>query len=162
MDQDCPILLIEDDTDAAMLMEAAFKRVGLQRPLVILTDGDQAIAWLSDDHNPTPCLMVLDVKLPGKSGLEVLSWLRSHADTRPLPVMVLTSSMATADIEQALKLGIRAYVVKPTDFRDLKKLARMIRRKVDGLEDSPEETPPEEVELTQPRPRPPTSRHPAL
>jgi len=71
------------------------------------------------------------VKLPRRSGLEVLSWVRSRINTRPLPVMMMTSSAAERDIEEALRLGIQAYCVKPSDFEDLKKLARIIRRKVD-------------------------------
>lgn len=128
-----PILLIEDDADAATLMKLALKKAGLQRPVKVLADGDEAVAYLSDrEKNPPPCLLLLDMKLPRRSGLEVLTWLRSQVDTRPLPVVMLTASSASKDIEEALKLGIRAYCVKPTDFEDLKKLARMIRRRVDG------------------------------
>ena len=62
-----------------------------------------------------------------------MSWLRSRINTRPLPVVMMTSSAEESDIEEALRLGIEAYCVKPSDFEDLKKLARMIRRKVDGV-----------------------------
>lgn len=147
-----PILLIEDDEDAAQLMQLALKKAGLTRPVKVLRDGDEAVAYLSDrEANPPPCLLILDLKLPRRSGLEVLTWLRSQVDTRPLPVLMLTASSSSKDIEEALKLGIRAYCVKPTDFDDLKKLARMIRRRVDGADsDEPEESPSE---------RPPSTRH---
>ena len=133
-----PVLLIEDDPESAELLRIAFQKAGLKRPLRILPDGDKAVAYLSgeppyDDpvENPAPCLVLLDLKLPRRSGLEVLSWLRSRVNTRPLPVMMMTSSAAERDIEEALRLGIQAYCVKPSDFEDLKKLARIIRRKVD-------------------------------
>jgi DNA-binding response OmpR family regulator len=142
MDQESPILLIEDDPAAAELLRLALKKAGLRRPLRVLSDGEEAIAYLSSappfenrEENPPPCLLLLDVKLPGKSGLEVLSWLRSRFNTRPLPVVILTSSLASKDIEEALRLGIRAYCIKPLDFSDLKKLARMIRRRVEGKDD---------------------------
>ncbi|MBV8882059.1 MAG: response regulator, partial [Planctomycetaceae bacterium] len=147
MDDKRPILLIEDDPAAAELLRVALKKAGLKRPLRVLSDGDEAVAYLSSaapfenhEENPPPCLLLLDVKLPRRSGLEVLSWLRSRVNTRPLPVVMLTSSASSKDIEEALRLGIRAYCVKPTDFDDLKKLARMIRRRVDGHDsDTPDE-----------------------
>ena len=124
----------------------AFRKAGLQRPLRVLSDGDEAIAYLSNlppfenpAENPQPCLMLLDVNLPRKSGLEVLTWLRSWSTTRPLPVLMLTNSAASKDIEQALRLGIQSYCVKPTSFDDLKKLALTIRRKVEGLDDDNDE-----------------------
>jgi len=140
-----PILLIEDDAEAAELLRIALKKAGLRRPLRVLSDGDEAVAYLSGappyenrDENPAPCLLLLDVKLPRKSGLEVLTWLRSRIATRPLPVVMITSSSASKDIEEALRLGIRAYCVKPSDFEDLKKLARMIRRRAEGREEPDE------------------------
>lgn len=142
MDDDRPILLIEDDSAAAELMRLAFRKAGLQRPLRVLSDGDEAIAYLSNlppfenpAENPQPCLLMLDVKLPRKSGLEVLSWLRSWSTTRPLPVLMLTSSSSSKDIEEALRLGITSYHVKPVDLDGLKKLARTIRRRVEGTDD---------------------------
>lgn len=140
MNDERPILLIEDDPEAAALLRLALQKAGLRRPLRVLSDGDAAIAYLSGEapyqdraENPVPCLLLLDLKLPRKSGLEVLAWMRSHINTRPLPVVMLTSSSESGDIEEALRLGIRAYCVKPADFQDLKKLARMIRRRVEGI-----------------------------
>jgi len=139
MHDDRPILLIEDDPQAADLLQLALKKAGLRRPVRVLPDGDAAVAYLSGEppyedreQNPKPCLMVLDLKLPRKSGLEVLAWVRSNIDTRPLPVVMITSSSAESDIEEALRLGIRAYCIKPADFDELKKFARMLRRRADG------------------------------
>jgi len=134
-----PILLVEDDAEAAELLTIALKKAGLRRPLRVLSDGDQAIAYLAGeapfenrDENPSPCLLLLDLKLPRKSGLEVLTWLRSRSATRPLPVVMITSSSDERNINEALRLGIRAYCIKPADFENLKKLARVIRRRVEG------------------------------
>jgi DNA-binding response OmpR family regulator len=144
-----PILLIEDDPESADLLRLALKKAGLRRPLRVLSDGDAAVAYLSGEppyenreQNPLPCLLLLDLKLPRKSGLEVLAWLRSRINTRTLPVVMITSSSAESDIEEALRLGIRAYFIKPADYENLKKLARMIRRRADGeSEDELEELP---------------------
>jgi DNA-binding response OmpR family regulator len=155
-----PLLLIEDDPEAAELLRLALKKVGLRRPLRVLSDGDAAVAYLSGEppyenreENPAPCLLLLDLKLPRRSGLEVLAWLRSRINTRPLPVVMITSSSESSDIEEALRLGIRAYCVKPADFEDLKKLARMIRRRAEGAVDT------EDEETTLPESRRRTSRH---
>lgn len=149
MKQIRPVLLIEDDPVAADLLRRALVKAGLRQPLRVLSDGDEAIAYLSGaapfenrEENPAPCLLLLDVKLPRKSGIEVLTWLRSRVNTRPLPVVMLTSSVATEDIEEALRLGIRAYCVKPSEFNDLKKLARMIRRRAEGRDAEPAESAP--------------------
>src|SRR5882672_873002 len=169
MHQNRPILLIEDDPAAAALLQLALKKAGLRRPLRVLSDGDEAVAYLSSappfentEENPTPCLLLLDVKLPRRSGLEVLSWLRSRINTRPLPVVMLTSSLASKDIEEALRLGIRAYCVKPSDFDDLKKLARMIRRRVDGADADEEELSADENPGSSLRKRPPSTHHRVL
>jgi DNA-binding response OmpR family regulator len=166
MDEDRPILLIEDDPAAAELLRLAFRKAGLQTPLRVLSDGDEAIAYLSSappfenaEQNPPPCLLLLDVKLPRRSGLEVLTWLRSRFSTRELPVVMLTSSVASNDIDEALRLGIRAYCVKPADFNDLKKLAHMIRRRVEGHDADPLESRLPEIADVRPNGRPPNS-HP--
>jgi len=163
MHQEQPILLIEDDPEAAELLRLALQKAGLRRPLRVLSDGDKAIAYLSGappfengHENPAPCLLLLDVKLPRKSGLEVLRWLRSRVNTRPLPVVMLTSSVASKDIEDALRLGIRAYCIKPADFNNLKKLALMIRRRVEG-NNADSEAP--EPTAARPHQRPPSSVH---
>jgi len=168
MQHEQPILLIEDDPTAADLLRHAFIRAGLRQPLRVLSDGDAAIAYLSSappfenkEQNPAPCLLLLDVKLPRKSGLEVLTWLRSRFNTRPLPVVMLTSSVASKDIEEALRLGIRAYCVKPADFNDLKKLARMIRRRVEGQDADSEESARAQIASESPKNRPPSSLHSA-
>ena len=159
MHQERPVLLIEDDPEAAELLRIALKKAGLRRPLRVLSDGDKAIAYLSSappfensEEYPAPCLLLLDVKLPRKSGLEVLRWLRSRVNTRPLPVVMLTSSVASKDIEDALRLGIRAYCIKPADFNNLKKLAQMIRRRVEGKDADSSESDPAETASVHPHP----------
>ena len=143
MENSRPILILEDDTDAVELLKAAFRKAGIDRPLRVFSTADPAMAYLSRsspyeswEENPLPCLVMLDVKLPGKSGLEVLSWMKSRVHLRSLPVMMVTSSSSSADIEEALRLGIRSYCVKPPAFEDLVRLAHTIRRRI---EEDPED-----------------------
>ena len=70
------------------------------------------------DENPPPCLVLLDLKLPRRSGLEVLSWLRSRINTRPLPVVMMTSSRQEQDLVESYRLGANGYVVKPVKFQE--------------------------------------------
>jgi CheY-like chemotaxis protein len=110
------ILHIEDNPDDILLTELAFQKAGVAAELVVATDGDQAIVRLRDcpDHE-LPSLVLLDLKLPKVSGLEVLSWIRSQPRTRRLPVVVLTSSTLPADVNQAYDLGANSYLAKPSD-----------------------------------------------
>ncbi|MBD0266610.1 MAG: response regulator, partial [Tolypothrix sp. Co-bin9] len=101
------ILLVEDNTNEIFLIERAFRKAGIGNQLKIVGDGEAAIHYLagkdvySDRHTyPLPMLIVLDLKLPRKSGLEVLEWLRQQPGIKRLPVIALTSSKHSADINR--------------------------------------------------------------
>ncbi|MBE9054128.1 response regulator [Nostocales cyanobacterium LEGE 11386] len=120
------ILLVEDNTNEVFLIERAFRKANIGNQLKIVGDGETAIHYLagkdvySDRHvYPLPMLMLLDLKLPRKSGLEVLEWLRQQALLKRLPVIALTSSKHSADINRAYELGINSYLVKPVTFERL-------------------------------------------
>ena len=122
---DFVLLLVEDDPDHVLLIQRALARASLVNPLKIVRDGDEAIAYLAgtgeyDDRTrfPIPSLVLLDLKLPRKSGLEVLEWIRGHEALKFLPVVVLTSSSESRDIERAYALGVNSYLVKSTKKRN--------------------------------------------
>jgi CheY-like chemotaxis protein len=129
------ILLVEDDSNDTLLLQRAFRRAGLNNPLQVVSDGDQAVAYLNGvdkfgdrDKFPLPSLILLDLKLPRRSGLEVLSWLRNEAseEVKALPVIVLTSSRLSEDVDQAYTLGANSYMAKPSGNYD--GLAEMVRK----------------------------------
>jgi CheY-like chemotaxis protein len=129
-----PILLVEDDPNAILLLDRAFRRVGFRHEIVVVRDGEEAVEYLSgrgqfQDRKdlPRPCLVLLDLKLPKRSGLEVLEWLRSRPELREMPVVVMTSSSHPSDREKALGLGVIAYVVKPIDLAELVTIASKLR-----------------------------------
>ncbi len=114
------ILLVEDDPTDVFNIQRAFRKADLASGMEVVTDGEQAIHYLSAqscyedrDRYPVPALVLLDLKLPRYSGFDVLSWLRNESDFRYLPVVVLTSSDQTADIERAYALGANSYLTKP-------------------------------------------------
>lgn len=118
------ILLVEDNPDDVQFLRRAFTKVGLTCDLRVAQDGQQALDQLSTPGAATHVL--LDLKLPLKSGLEVLAWIRGHASLSGLPVIVLTSSEVRSDVDHARSLGVDAYLVKPLTSLGLLETARRI------------------------------------
>ena len=121
------ILLIEDDSNDTLLLQRAFRRAGLTHTLRVVTDGDEAVSYMKGEEQfsnrevyPMPSLILLDLKLPRRSGLEVLAWLRKEAPlgVRNLPVIVLTSSRLSEDVDHAYALGANSYMAKPSGNYD--------------------------------------------
>ncbi len=112
-----PIVLVEDNPDDVLLMQRAFRKLNLLNPLRILSDGQDAIEHLAQADGETPALILLDLKLPRRSGLEVLAWLRAQARLRHCPVVVLTSSKEAPDVQAAYDLGANSYLVKPVELQ---------------------------------------------
>ena len=115
-----PVLLVEDEQSDIFIMQRAWKKADFENPLQIVTDGRQALEYLSGEGNfadrekfPLPCLMLLDIKLPYMSGLQVVKWLREEGPSKNIPAVFLTSSSSDMDIEQAYSYGGNAYLVKP-------------------------------------------------
>lgn len=127
-----PILLVDDEPDAVTLLRHAFARAGITNPLHIASDGDEAIAYLRSasaerSKHPYPALVLLDLKLPRTSGLEVLAWIRQEPGLAGLPVVILTSSRERTDVCRAYALGANSYLVKPTSLNGLVQLAEVFR-----------------------------------
>jgi CheY-like chemotaxis protein len=114
------VLLVEDNPDDVFLMQRALKKTGLDLPMHIVTDGRQALDYLSgtgpyEDRArfPLPSMMFLDLKLPYLNGFELLEWIREDRTWAGLDVFILTSSPEQRDKETAARLGAKAYLVKP-------------------------------------------------
>jgi CheY-like chemotaxis protein len=129
---DCVILLAEDDPNDVLLIQRALQMSNIANPLQVVRDGADAVAYLNGDLQyadrerfPLPVLLVMDLKMPRKSGLEVLEWLRQQSGgLRRLPVVVLTSSNQSPDINRAYDLGVNSYLVKPAGFDSLVELVK--------------------------------------
>ncbi len=129
-----PLLLVEDDPNDVLFFQKALGRGEDQVPLEVARDAQEALDYLQGtgryadrERYPRPALMVLDLKLPKESGMHVLEWLRSSAEFRELPVLILTSSHETRDVARARKLGVLAYEVKPVTFAALQGVVDSIR-----------------------------------
>lgn len=128
------ILLAEDNEDHVLLTRRAFKLAGLINPLVVVQDGDEAIAYLKGEGKfsnrteyPLPTLMLLDLKMPRKNGFEVLEWLRTQPTLSALRVVVLTTSDQIHDVNRAYQLGANSFLTKPVDFRDFVQLSSAVK-----------------------------------
>ena len=134
MTTDRSILLVEDNRDDVFLMKRALKRADIANPLYVVEDGQKAIDYLSgaggynDRGNyPLPAILFLDLKLPFKSGHEVLAWIREQEKFDTLVVVVLTSSDEPRDVSKCYELGANSYVVKPPTAEKLLDLARAFK-----------------------------------
>src|SRR3954471_23175384 len=128
-----PILLADDDANQAFLAVRAFKEAAV-RDVVTVDSGSAAVDYLAGTGafadraaHPLPALVLLDQTLPGRSGLEVLQWLRAQASICTIPVLMLTSSTSASDARAAYLVGANGYLVKPATFEEMAALARAIR-----------------------------------
>jgi CheY-like chemotaxis protein len=120
------ILLVEDDPNDVLLIQRAFQKAGFHNSLKVVRNGDQAIEYLSGEDAyadrerfPLPFLILLDLKMPGTDGFEVLTWARNVPSLKRLLIVVLTSSNLQTDVDKAYELGANSYLVKPVEFDDM-------------------------------------------
>ena len=129
------VLVAEDEEDYVLLLKRAFSEAKIRNPLFVVSTGSEMMQYLKGDGKyanreeyPLPDLLLLDLKLPGFNGLEILGWLRSHPGLSALRVIVLTSSEQMKDINDAYRLGANSFLVKPYDFTDLVSLAQVLQK----------------------------------
>lgn len=114
-----PILLVEDRPIDIDLTRRAFERQKVLNPIQVARDGEEAVAFIDrweSGEEPIPICILLDLRMPKLSGLEVLRRLKSHPKFATIPVVVLTTSTEDGDVEEAYKLGCNSYIVKPVEF----------------------------------------------
>lgn len=138
------ILVVEDDPDDLLLLQRAFAKARIDVALQTVDNGDTAVAYLAGEglygdraRYPLPSIILLDLKLPRRSGLEVLAWLR-ESKLRRIPVVVFTSSRDAGDINRAYDLGANSYLVKPVAFDRLTDLVGWVERYWITLNEQPD------------------------
>ena len=127
------ILLVEDNADDETLTLRALTRNNIGNEVIVARDGEEAIDWLfctgkyqTRDPRQQPALVLLDLKLPKVDGLEVLKRIRDHADTRLVPVVILTSSREEQDRLRGYLNGANSYIRKPIDFAHFVEAVRQL------------------------------------
>jgi len=121
-----PILLVEDNPDDVLFIRRAFSQAQIINPLQVVGGGEEATNYFlghgivaNRQEYPLPVLVLLDLKLPRKSGYEVLDWVRRQPLLKRIPVVILTSSRNNEDINRCYDLGANSYLVKPVQFEAL-------------------------------------------
>jgi DNA-binding response OmpR family regulator len=118
------ILIVEDDPNDVELTLTALEEYNFANEVVVTRDGEEALDYLfcrgnfKTRSNENPAVLLLDLKLPKRNGLEVLQQIKSDENLKMIPVVVLTSSHEERDVVASYKLGVNAYVVKPVDFHE--------------------------------------------
>jgi CheY-like chemotaxis protein len=127
------VLLVEDSDDDALIMKMACQRTGIPHTLRVVTDGEAAIEYLTGKgiyadrtKYPLPDLVFLDLRLPKRTGHEVLEWIRNQSELKSLPVVVLTTSKEPIDISRAYSLGVTSYLRKIPEQVEFGQAVRVI------------------------------------
>jgi len=128
------ILVAEDDENDVMFLRRAFAKAEITNPLHIAPDGQAAIDYLAGngpyadrDAHPMPGLIMLDLKMPRKNGMDVLLWLRGEQRNWTVPVIMFSSSVHPAEIRAAYEGGANAFVSKPSGSPERTELATLIK-----------------------------------
>jgi CheY-like chemotaxis protein len=127
------ILQVEDDPNDVFLFKHAMRKVEMTNPIQIVSDGQEAIDYLSGagkfadrEQYPLPGLVLLDLKLPYVMGLDVLKWIREQPNAAPV-VIILTASAEDGDVASAYRLGANAFLTKPSESNKLQDIVRAIK-----------------------------------
>jgi two-component system response regulator len=124
------VLLVEDNPSDVYLTQVAFRRRRSERQIHVVEDGVQALAFLRHerpyDAAPHPALVLLDLNLPRKDGFKVLEEMKADEALRKIPVIILTTSTAAADIERCYRFHANCYIAKPVDFDDFERVVNEI------------------------------------
>ena len=127
-----PILLVDDNPDDIMIAKRAFAKAQIHNKVYVTEDGEKAIQFLRKEGKykdvPTSGLVILDLNMPKVDGFEVLKTIKSDEKLKSIPIIVLTSSSRSEDIERAYKLGCNSFIVKPASFEDFIEAVMEIKR----------------------------------
>ena len=128
------ILLVDDSEDDVSLIQRAFRKAQVDNPLQVVANVEDALSYFNGHGKfadrvqfPLPDLVLLDLKLPGRDGFELLGWVRGNDQLRKLPLVAVTSCVEPSEVAKAYALGANSLVVKPIDFDELVKMVKTLR-----------------------------------
>ena len=144
------ILIAEDNEDHALLLRRALRKGAVVNPIFVVSDGEETIQYLAGQGKyvdryeyPLPGLLLLDLKMPVKSGFEVLEWIRQQPGLRRLRVVVLTTSDDPRDVDRAYELGANSFIVKPLENRQFFGVTEAIKGYWLWMSSTPDLRPPD-------------------
>ena len=132
-EEEITILIVEDDDDDYLLTKKAFQDSSFTGALHRVKNGDELMTLLRNSSRQTPLdrkklLLILDLNMPCKDGREALKEIKAHSNFRMIPVIVLTTSNAKADIEMTYELGASSFISKPTSFEDFAASIQLLKK----------------------------------
>ncbi len=121
-----PILLVDDDDVDAIITQRALNELKVTNQLIRKVDGEEALTYLKDEHNPIPCVILLDLNMPRINGFEFLKIAKADGNLKRIPVIVLTTSDMDQNIVDSFDLGVAGYIVKPVDYKQFVEAMRTV------------------------------------
>jgi CheY-like chemotaxis protein len=115
-----PILLVEDDCVDVMAVQRVLKELDVTNELVHAADGEEALVYLRGTGNAMPCIILLDLNMPRMNGVEFLQVLKADEALGKIPVMVVTTSPDKQDMARSFELGVVAYIIKCSSYREFR------------------------------------------
>lgn len=116
MNEEKPILLVEDDRVDVMAVKRSVKQLQIKNPLITASNGEEALEYLRNKDNLLPIFILLDINMPKMNGIEFLQIMKQDERLRRLPVIVLTTSKEDQDRFESFQLGASGYMIKPVDY----------------------------------------------
>ncbi|HEY4371211.1 MAG TPA: response regulator [Burkholderiales bacterium] len=130
-----PLLLVDDSEDELLLMQMGLRRAGIEVPQVVVSSGEEALNYLfargrhtGRDTSVQPRLVLMDLHMPGKSGVETLSEIRAHPSTANLKVVIFSSSEDPAEIVDAHEHGANSFLCKPLSVTGMQNVIKQLRK----------------------------------
>lgn len=124
--QSCPVLIVEDSDEDFEAFRRGWRKSGAKNPLYRCESGDEALDYLYHQgeytdpiSSPRPCLILLDLNLPGTDGKEILEEIKTDGNMRSIPVVIFTTSSNPKDLEICYQKGANSYIIKPIDVKKL-------------------------------------------
>lgn len=124
---DPTVLMVEDNPADVFLMSEAVRHCGVAARVVVMADGEKAIGYVDRETNP-PALIILDINLPKKTGIQVLEHVRATPHYRDVPVVVFTSSQSEPERSRLHALGVSAYLFKSLDLDEFNSIGSVVRQ----------------------------------
>ena len=120
------ILLADDDEDDRMFFKEAFDEIKINTKVSLVNDGVELMNYLSEDGNPLPHILFLDLNMPRKTGIDCLLEIKRLAHLKDIAIAIYSTSASDLDIEETFVQGANVYIKKPSDFNTLKKILEQV------------------------------------
>ena len=121
-----PILLVEDDSIDAMMVNRALCELDVTNKLIHCENGEEALNFLEDQHKSKPCIILLDLNMPRMGGIEFLEVIQNKKHLSTIPIVLLSTSSDHKDLLESFSQNVVEYIVKPIDYQQFVRMIKSI------------------------------------